>query len=98
MLFRGETYYLDDEEHKLQAPKHRCWPLLLRRPYSVLTYIAMGGFSVFTRTVDLLASAPSRTGRSPRDRLRGRCAFVIFNFNTLLCIVVRESSYLDDWD
>jgi hypothetical protein len=48
----------------------------------------MGSFSVFTGAVYLLAFPPSLAqATTPRDRLRGRCAFAILNFGKIPFLV-----------
>jgi hypothetical protein len=52
----------------------------------------MGDFSVFTGAVYLLAFPPSLAqATTPRGRLRGHYAFVIFNFGTLSCLIAEET-------
>jgi len=54
----------------------------------------MGAFSVFTGALfTYLFSHFFAQATPPRDRLRGCCAFVIFNFGTISCLVTGENPY-----
>jgi hypothetical protein len=51
-----------------------------------------GCFSVFTEAVYLVAfHPPLAQATTPRDRPRGRCAFVIHTFGIVSCLVAEEN-------
>jgi hypothetical protein len=62
------------------------------RPYSVNSYLSLDAFSVFTGAVYLLVPPfPLAQDTPPRDRPRGRCAFVVFNFDKISSLVDEEN-------
>jgi|AntAceMinimDraft_1070359.scaffolds.fasta_scaffold135262_1 hypothetical protein len=63
----------------------------LFRSYLILLWVVLVYLGSCTPTcfIPLLAQATS-----PRDRLRGRCAFAIFNFRTISCLVVGKALIL----